>query len=211
MSARVAVLISGSGTNLQALIDATAGGHPADIALVVADRHKAGGLQRAHAAGIPTEVLLKRDHPTREAYDGALVDQLRRHEVSWVVLAGFMRLVTPVLLDAFPWRVLNIHPALLPAFPGLHAQQQAFDHGVRVAGATVHFVDRGTDTGPIIAQAAVPVLPSDDAGSLQRRILAMEHKLYPTALRWAVEGKLSIDGRKVRVAGDPPTFLWSAD
>jgi phosphoribosylglycinamide formyltransferase-1 len=209
MSVRVAVLLSGSGTNLQALIDATTADHPAEIALVIADRHKAFGLKRAAAAGIPTEVVLKRDHPSREAYDEALVGHLRRHDIQWIALAGFMRLVTPVLLDAFPLRVLNIHPALLPTFPGLRAQKQAFDYGVKIAGATVHFVDLGTDTGPIIAQGAVPVLTGDDEHALQERILAMEHRLYPLVLRWAADGHLSVEGRQVSVAKDPATFLWS--
>ena len=212
MKSRVAVLVSGSGTNLQALIDATkTQDHPAQIALVVADRHKAFGLTRATDAGIATAVIRKTEHPTREAYDAALVETLRQHDIGWVALAGFMRLVTPVLLDAFPSRVLNIHPALLPAFPGLHAQDQSFTYGVKIAGATVHLVDSGTDTGPIIAQGAVPVLPSDDATSLQQRILKMEHRLYPMALRWATEGRLRVLGRQVSIQGDPASFFWHQD
>jgi phosphoribosylglycinamide formyltransferase 1 len=211
MSPRVAVLISGSGTNLQALLDASEDLHPAEIVLVVSDRHKAKGLQRARDKGIATAVLLKRDYDTREDYDRALVDVLHQHRVDWVALAGFMRLVTPVLLDAFSMRVLNIHPALLPAFPGLHAQRQALEHGVRITGATVHFVDDGTDTGPIIVQSAVPVLPSDDLSTLQHRILRTEHRIYPLALGWAVEGRLRVEGRHVTVDGNPATFLWSSD
>lgn len=191
---RAAVLVSGSGTNLQALLD-TPG--PAEIALVVSNRADSFGLERARARGVPTVVLPNRKD--REAYDAALVDVLTAHSVDVVCLAGFMRLVTPVLLDAFPWRVLNIHPALLPSFPGLHAQKQAFEHGVRVAGATVHFVDAGTDTGPIIAQGAVPVLPGDDADRLAARILRLEHRLYPMVLRWLVEGRLTVSGRHVGV------------
>ena len=209
MTVRVAVLISGSGTNLQALIDATSDDNPAMIALVVADRHKALGLQRARDAGIPTAVILKRDHDSRERYDEALVQVLRKHEIEWVALAGFMRLVTPILLDAFPWRVLNIHPALLPAFPGLHGQRQAFEYGVKISGATVHFVDTGTDTGPIIAQGAVPLLAGDDEDRARARILRIEHQLYPMVLRWAAEGRLAVTNRNVTVIGDLPTFLWS--
>jgi phosphoribosylglycinamide formyltransferase-1 len=122
-----------------------------------------------------------------------------------------MRLVTSVLLDAFPMHVINIHPALLPAFPGLHAQRQALEHGTKITGATVHFVDDGTDTGPIIVQSAVPVLATDDLEALQQRILRTEHQIYPLALRWAVEGRLQVEGRQVSVKGAPPTFLWSGD
>lgn len=207
----VAVLVSGSGTNLQALIDATrSADHPARIALVVSNRRDAYALVRAEQAGIPTRVLPNRAFADRAAYDAALVATLREAGVEWVALAGFMRLLTPTLLDAYPWRVLNVHPALLPAFPGLHGQQQAFDYGVRIAGATVHLVDPGTDTGPIIAQGAVPVLPDDTAETLQQRILRVEHRLYPMALRWAVEDRLRVDGRTVRVALRPgeATWLW---
>lgn len=196
----VAVLISGSGTNLQALIDAAAApDYPARIALVVSDRPGCRGLERARDAGIPVQVHRASEHADRRAYDRALVETLHTHQVAWVCLAGFMRLVTPVLLEAFHHRVLNIHPALLPAFPGLHAQRQALLHGARITGATVHLVDEGTDTGPIVAQGAVPVLPHDDLETLQRRILRVEHRLYPMVLRWAVEGRLSVLGRQVRL------------
>lgn len=196
---RVGVLISGSGSNLQAILDATAApDHPAEVALVLSNRADAFGLERARRAGVPAEVLSHRGLG-REAYDGLLVERLRAASVQWVCLAGFMRIVTPVLLGAFPGRVLNIHPALLPSFPGLHGQAQAFEAGVRVAGATVHLVDEGTDTGPIVAQGVVPVLPGDDADSLAARILTVEHRLYPMALRWAVEGRLHVEGHKVRV------------
>ncbi len=206
MSPRVAVLISGSGSNLQALMDAA---DNYEIAVVISDRHKAFGLTRAREAGIPTEVLLKRDHPTREAYDQAMVATLQGYQVDWVALAGFMRLVTTVLLDAYPSRILNIHPALLPAFPGLHGQKQAHDYGVKISGATVHLVDSGTDTGPIIAQAAVPAFSNDSADDLAARILKMEHRLYPMVLRWAAADRLRVEGRRVSVVGDPPTFLLS--
>jgi phosphoribosylglycinamide formyltransferase-1 len=204
----VAVLISGSGTNLQALIDAAGTSAGFRVALVVSNKRDAYGLERARAAGIPAEWLPARKGEPREAYDAALVDLLRANGVEWVCMAGFMRLVTPVLLDAFPWRVLNIHPALLPAFPGLHAQQQAFDAGVRITGATVHLVDGGMDTGPIVAQGAVPVMPSDSVDTLQQRILRMEHRLYPLVLRWAASGRLSVVDGRAHVESDEPRFLF---
>lgn len=205
----VAVLVSGSGTNLQALIDATAApDHPARIAVVVADRAKAFGLERARRAGLPTEVVLKRDHADRDAYDAALVEALQQHGVEWVCLAGFMKIVGPALLAAFPQRILNIHPSLLPAFPGLHAQRQALEAGVRVAGATVHVVDAGMDTGPIVVQGGVEVLPGDTEASLGERILhRVEHRIYPMALRWAVEGRLRVTGGRLEVDTASPRWL----
>ncbi len=195
------VLISGSGSNLQALLDASADPtYPAEIAVVLSNRADAYGLHRARAAGVPAEVWPHRDAPSRAAYDARLVERLRAHDVEWVCLAGFMRLVTPTLLGAFPWRVLNIHPGLLPAFPGLHAQAQALAAGVKIAGCTVHLVDSGADTGPIVAQAAVPVLPDDDEAALSARILAQEHRLYPEALRAAVEGRIKLVDGRVQVA-----------
>ncbi len=212
----VAVLVSGSGTNLQALIDAThAPDHPAQIAVVLADRHKAFGLERARRAGIPTEVVLKRDHPDRSAYDEAVADRLRAHGVDWVCLAGFMKVVGPPILAAFPDRILNVHPALLPAFPGLHGPAQALAHGVQIAGATVHVVDDGMDTGPIVAQGAVPVVPGDDDEALGQRILhGVEHVIYPRALRWAASGKLRVVRHvgvppRVEVDGDPARFVFA--
>jgi phosphoribosylglycinamide formyltransferase 1 len=179
----VAVLISGSGTNLQALLDACADPNfPARIALVLSNRRDAFGLERARKASVPAVWLSHRAFAKRKDYDAELVRVLREHEVEWVCLAGFMRLVTPTFLAAFPRRVLNIHPSLLPSFPGLHAQQQAFDHGVKITGCTVHYVDEGTDTGPIIAQASVPVLNNDTVDTLSARILEQEHRLYPSVL-----------------------------
>jgi len=211
MSTRFAVLLSGSGTNLAALIDAA--GAPesqAEIALVVSNKRDAYGLQRAREAGIPT-VHIPHTGKERAEFDAELVKTLRSHDVEWVLLAGFMRLLTPVFLDAFTQRVINIHPALLPSFPGVNAQQQAFDAGVRVAGATVHFVELGVDSGPVIAQGAVPVLEEDDAEALQRRILSMEHQIFPMAMHWAAEGRLSVKGRRVTVDLRPgeQRFLWS--
>ena len=190
---RIGVLISGGGTNLQALIDAVhLGPCDAEIAIVISNRHRAFGLERAQKAGIQTAHIGHRKYDTREAYDEAIVHCLRQHDVNWVCLAGFMRIITPVFLDAYQGRILNIHPSLLPAFPGLHAQQQAYDAGVRVTGATVHFVDRGCDTGPIIAQGSVPVVDGDTVDTLKQRILSIEHRLYPMVVHWAIEGRLSL-------------------
>lgn len=205
----VGVLASGSGTNLQALLDACANpSFPARIAVVLSNRKDARALNRARAAGVPALFLPKRRQTSRAAYDASLVAALRDHGVLWVCLAGYMRLVSPTFLSAFPDRVLNIHPALLPAFPRLHAQQQALDHGVRIAGATVHFVDGGCDTGPVICQGAVPVFQDDDATSLSARILTVEHQLYPRALRMAVEGRLVLRGRLVEVDLRPGESRW---
>ncbi|HXU83885.1 MAG TPA: phosphoribosylglycinamide formyltransferase [Polyangia bacterium] len=199
----VGVLASGSGTNLQALIGAAARGEldPARLAVVGVNVPGCGALERATQAGIPSFVLDHKAFASREGFDAALVESLRRHQVELVVLAGFMRLLTPAFLAAFPHRVVNIHPALLPAFPGTHAQRQAFSYGVKVSGCTVHFVDTGTDTGPIIAQAVVPVLESDDEESLRARILTEEHRLLPAVVRAVAEGRVSVDGRMVRVRG----------
>jgi phosphoribosylglycinamide formyltransferase-1 len=188
----VAVLISGSGTNLQALLDAAAAPDwPGRIALVISNRRDAFGLERARAAGVPALWIPHRGK-SKEEFETELLAALDEHGVQWVALAGFMRLLSGRFLSHFPNRVLNIHPALLPAFPGLHAPEQALEAGVRVSGATVHLVDEGTDTGPIICQGAVPVLPGDDLDSLKARILTLEHQLYPLALRWAVEGRLQV-------------------
>lgn len=202
--ARIAVLASGGGTNFQALIDACAApDFPARICLLLTNRPRAGCLERAERAGIPTRVLRHRAYDSREAFDTAMVAALREAGAEWVCLAGFMRVVTPVFLEAFAGRVLNIHPSLLPAFPGLHAQQQAYEAGVRVSGCTVHFVDPGVDTGPIIVQGVVPRLEGDSAENLQQRILAMEHRVFPLALRWAAEGRLRLVDGVARVDLQP--------
>jgi phosphoribosylglycinamide formyltransferase-1 len=188
------VLVSGSGTNLQSILDAIERGKlAARVAVVVSNKAAAGALERAARADVPSVVIDHKAHASREAFDQAIVDTLRARGVEWVVLAGFMRIVTPVLLSAFPMRVVNIHPALLPSFPGIDAQKQAFDHGVRVTGCTVHLVDSGTDTGPIIAQRAVPVLEGDDLDSLKARVLAAEHALLPEVLQWIAEGRVTVD------------------
>lgn len=206
------VLVSGSGTNLQAIVDAVAARTlDARVAVVISNLGHVAALERARQAGIEALVIDHHSYETRQAFDAAVVRELRARGVEVVVLAGFMRLVTDVLLEAFPMRIVNVHPGLLPAFPGIHAQRQALDYGVRVAGCTVHFVDRGTDTGPIIAQAAVPVLDGDDESTLSGRILAKEHELLPRALQWIAEGRVVVDpadvagGRaRVRVQGARP-------
>jgi phosphoribosylglycinamide formyltransferase-1 len=192
------VLISGRGSNLQALIDATADGRlDAPIRVVISNRADAPGLARARAAGIEALVIDHRGWPTRTDYDRALAGALQERRVDLVCLAGFMRLVGPALIEAFPKAILNIHPSLLPAFPGLDAQRQAVEHGVKVSGATVHFVTTELDAGPIIAQRAVPVLDTDTGETLAERILAEEHRLYPDAVRMVLAGGWRIEGRRV--------------
>jgi phosphoribosylglycinamide formyltransferase 1 len=200
----IGVLVSGSGTNLQAILDAQARGElGAEVRVVISNKPGVRALERAAAAGVPSRVLPHKEFASREAYDDALVAVLREHRVEIVALAGFMRLVTPRLLEAFPQRVVNIHPSLLPAFPGLHAQRQALEHGARVSGCTVHLVDSGLDSGPIIAQAAVPVLDADDEAALAARILTEEHRLYPAALRALAEGRVAVHGRRVVIRSAP--------
>jgi phosphoribosylglycinamide formyltransferase-1 len=200
---RLAVLISGRGSNLQSIIDAvSAGALNAEIAIVLSNRSEAAGLARARAAGIATVCLSHREFRDRDSYDRAIVDELRAHDVGLVCLAGFMRLVGAPLLEAFPSRLLNIHPSLLPAFPGLEAQRQALEYGVRVSGATVHLVTAELDGGPIVAQASVPVLPEDTIETLSARILAEEHTLYPQAIGIVLDGGWQVEGRRfVRRAG----------
>jgi len=196
------VLVSGSGTNLQAILDASASGRiPVAVKVVISNRPKAGGLDRARAAGVPAVALSHRAFDGREAFEEALIGVLRDHGARWVALAGFMRLLTPHFLRAFPDSVVNIHPALLPSFPGTHGPRQALDYGARWSGCTVHFVDEGTDTGPIIAQAVVPVLPTDDEESLARRILVQEHRIYPWALSLLALGRVRREGRRVLIEG----------
>ncbi|RNC68742.1 MAG: phosphoribosylglycinamide formyltransferase [Desulfuromonadales bacterium] len=198
---KIGVLVSGSGSNLQAIIDRIEDGTlTAKVACVISNKADAYALERAKRHGIATHVLDHRSHAGREAYDAALVELLRSHGVQLVVLAGFMRIVTPVLLEAFPHAVMNIHPALLPAFPGLHAQHQSLQYGVKITGCTVHFVDEGTDTGPIIIQAAVPVMEDDTEDSLSARIQVEEHRIYPEAVRLFADGRLTINGRRVVIA-----------
>lgn len=202
MTARLGVLISGRGSNLQAIIDAIARGRlAAAIAIVISSRADAAGLERARSAGIETLYLNPRAYPDRDAYDAAIAGALHERRVDLVCLAGFMRLVGPRLLEVFPNRILNIHPSLLPSFPGLDAQRQALEHGVQVTGATVHLVTSDLDGGPIVMQAAVPVAPGDTVDSLSARILVEEHRIYPEAIRIVLEGGWTIAARRfVRVA-----------
>ena len=198
----IGVLISGSGTNLQAIIDAIEAGRlDAQIEVVVSNKANAFGIERARRHGIPTEVLDHRSFSSREAYVEAVVAILRQRRVALVVLAGFMRLLSPGFIRAFANRIMNIHPALLPAFPGLNVQQRAVEHGVRFSGCTVHFVNEECDEGPIIIQAVVPVLPDDTGETLAARILEQEHRIYPRAIQLYAAGRLQIVGRRVVVQG----------
>jgi phosphoribosylglycinamide formyltransferase 1 len=198
---RVGVLVSGRGSNLQALLDASARpGYPAEIVVVISDRERAAALDRARTAGVEALVVNPKDFGDREAFDLALVSELNARRVGLVCTAGFMRILSAAFTNAFAGRAMNIHPSLLPAFPGLHAQRQALEHGVRVAGATVHFLaDGAVDTGPIILQASVPVEPGDTEETLAARILVEEHRLYPEAVRLFAEGRLTVAGRRVIV------------
>ena len=199
---RIGVLVSGRGSNLQALVDAARRGElGGEVAVVVSNVEGAPALERARAAGVPA---VFHDHrgKKREDFDAEVVEILRAHQVDLVCLAGFMRLLSPVFVRAFPGRVVNIHPALLPAFPGLDAQRQAWEHGAKVSGATVHLVDEGLDSGPIVAQEAVSVLSSDTAETLAARILEVEHRLYPRAVRLLLEGRCRVEGRRVMVEGE---------
>jgi phosphoribosylglycinamide formyltransferase-1 len=202
---RVGVLVSGRGTNLQALLDASARrDYPAEVVVVISDRERAAALERARAARVEALYVNPKDFADREAFDLQLVRELTERRVGLVCTAGFMRILSPAFTRAFAGRAMNIHPSLLPAFPGLHVQRQALDHGVKVAGATVHFLDEGAvDTGPIILQCSVPVWPDDTEATLAARILIEEHRLYPEAVRLFAEGRLSIVGRRVTVREKP--------
>jgi phosphoribosylglycinamide formyltransferase 1 len=196
---RVGVLVSGRGSNLQALLDASSRpGYPAEVVIVISDRERAAALDRARAAVVEALFVNPKDFGDREAFDLALVSEFASRRVGLVCSAGFMRILSPAYTRAFAGRAMNIHPSLLPAFPGLHAQRQALHYGARITGATVHFVDDGpVDTGPIILQASVPVEPDDTEETLSARILAQEHRLYPEAVRLFAEGRLALVGRRV--------------
>jgi phosphoribosylglycinamide formyltransferase 1 len=195
--AKLGVLISGRGTNLQAIVDAIRENRlRAEIALVISNRADAAGLKRAAAAGVQALVVSHRGHASREEYDQLLAQTLIEARVDLVCLAGFMRLLTPTFLDAFPNRVLNIHPSLLPAFPGVDAQRQAFEHGVKVTGVTVHLVNADLDAGPIVMQRAIPVLDADTVETLSARILEEEHRLYPEAIQRVLDAGWRIEGRR---------------
>jgi phosphoribosylglycinamide formyltransferase-1 len=196
-SARVAVLLSGRGSNLVALAEACARGEvPAEIVLVVSNKTDAAGLERARERGIPAVAIPGKGMP-REEHEARVIAALQEAQAEWVCLAGYMRLLSESFIASFPHRILNIHPALLPAFPGLEAQHQAWEYGVKVSGCTVHLVDAGCDTGPVVLQRAVPVLDDDTAESLARRILEQEHVAYPTALRLLLTRRWHVEGRRV--------------
>ncbi|HJR18193.1 MAG TPA: phosphoribosylglycinamide formyltransferase [Actinomycetota bacterium] len=194
-SMRVGVLLSGSGTNLQAILDGA--GPEYEVVVAVSDRADAYGLERARSAGVEAVHLDPKAHESRESLNEALADVLREHRVELVCLAGFMRILAPNFIKAFEGRILNIHPALLPAFPGAHAVREALEWGVQVTGCTVHFADEEVDHGPILLQEAVPILPGDDEGRLHERIKTVEHRLYPEAIRLIALGHVRIDGRRV--------------
>ena len=213
---RLGVLASGRGSNLQAIIDAIETGTlDARIVVVISNKREAPALDRARRHGI-TEIFLDpkpfSGRPdTREAYDRALLDVLQKYEVELVLLAGYMKIVTSVLVQAYPNRIMNIHPALLPAFPGLDVQKKALEHGVKISGCTVHFVTEGVDEGPIIVQAAVPIHEADTAETLAARILEQEHRLYPRAVQLYAEGKLHVEGRCVRIQQNGSSSIPSTD
>jgi len=197
--AKIAVLISGRGSNLKALLDACADpDYPAEISLVISNKPKADGLEHARAAGVTQAVIDHRDFETREEFDAAVTERLRAAKVDYVCLAGFMRMLSADFVDEWRGRLINIHPSLLPAFRGLHVQERTLDGGVKIAGCTVHFVSAEMDAGPIVGQAAVPVLPGDTVETLSARILEQEHRLYPASLRLIVEGAARISGAVVQ-------------
>jgi phosphoribosylglycinamide formyltransferase-1 len=191
------VLISGRGSNLQAILDAIGTGRlNAKVGVVVSNKGDAPGLERARKAGVPTVAISHRDFDSRESFDAAVLEALQRYDVDVICLAGFMRILSPVLVRAYPHRILNIHPSLLPAFTGLNAQRQALEHGVKVSGVTVHLVDEELDHGPILLQRTVPVLENDDEEALSARILEQEHQVYPEAIELVLDGRVRIEGRR---------------
>lgn len=201
MSLKLAILASGEGTNAQAIMDkARDGSLDAEIRLIFSNRPGAGVIARAKQAHIPAIALDHQQYPSRTAYDLALVEILREADCEIIVLAGYMRILSKAFLDAFEGHVLNIHPALLPSFPGTHGAQDALDYGVKLSGASVHFVEEHMDSGPLIIQAAVPVKIEEDVEALKQRIHALEHRIYPQALQWLAEGRISISGHRVALA-----------
>ena len=206
---RIVILISGRGSNMEALVRACAAERwPARIVAVLSNRPDAAGLAHAEAAGIATGVVDHRAHASREAFDEALARAVEAHAPDVVVLAGFMRILGASFVERFAGRLLNIHPSLLPAFPGLHTHRRALQAGCQVAGATVHFVTAELDHGPIVIQSVVPVRPGDDEAALAARVLATEHLIYPRAVRWLVEGALELSGGRVRHRGGEPQWLY---
>jgi len=198
---RVAVLVSGNGSNLQSIIDhSEADKLNASIVCVISNRADAYALERASKHQIPAYHVNHSEYPDRESFDAAVLSIVKEHDTDLIVLAGFNRIISQVMLDAFPMAILNIHPALLPSFPGNRAQRNALLSGVKIAGCTVHFVDSGTDTGPIIAQAAVPVFDGDTEETLSQRILCQEHRIYPGVIQLYAEGRITVEGRKVVIS-----------
>lgn len=199
---KIGVLASGRGSNFQSIIDAIESGYlDASVGLLITDNPSAFALERAEKHGIEHLVMVPEKFSSRDEYFKYIAVELHKRGVELVVLAGFMRIVGKPLIDEFPSRIMNIHPALLPSFPGLHGQQQASDYGVKIAGCTVHFVDEGMDTGPVIIQAAVTVKDSDSAETLSARILKLEHRIYPAAIRYFAEGRIKVTGRRVKISG----------
>ena len=202
--ARVAILLSGRGSNFVALHRAIAEGSvPAEVVAVVSDKEDAAGLARARELGLHAVAVTRRGLLTREAHEARVLDVLRRAEAEWICLAGYMRLLSASFVSSFPRRILNIHPSLLPSFPGLQAQAKALEHGVKISGCTVHLVDEGLDSGPIVLQEAVPVLPGDDEDQLSARILAAEHRCYPEALRLVLSQPWRVEGRRFLLEDRP--------
>ncbi|HHN65842.1 MAG TPA: phosphoribosylglycinamide formyltransferase [Nitrospirae bacterium] len=195
---RLGVLASGRGSNFQSIIDSIDSGYLyAKVELLITDNPEAFAIERARKSRIPFKIMEPSHYPDRDSYYRAIAEELKKRGVELVILAGFMRVVKKPLIDAYPMRIMNIHPALLPSFPGLHGQRQAVEYGVKISGCTVHFVDEGVDTGPIIVQAAVPVYHDDTEESLSERILMEEHKIYPYAIKLFIEGRLKVDDRRV--------------
>lgn len=203
MTMNIGVMASGRGSNFQSIIDSTESGFiRAKIVLLISDKQEAYALVRAKNHNIDHLTISPKDFPDRDTYFGHIAHEFKRRETGLIILAGFMLVVGKPLIEKFTNRIMNIHPALLPSFPGLHGQKQAVDYGVQISGCTVHFVDEGMDTGPIIVQSAVPAYPDDTEESLSKRILKQEHKIYPLAIKYFVEGKITVEGRKVTVQTD---------
>jgi phosphoribosylglycinamide formyltransferase 1 len=201
---RLVIIISGRGSNMEAIVNA---GLPGKVAAVISNRAEAQGLDTARRLGVPTRVVDHRHFPDREAFDAELERRIAEHEPDLVALAGFMRILTPGFVAQFRGRLINIHPSLLPAFPGLDTHARALEAGARIHGCTVHFVTDAVDHGPIVIQAAVPVLPNDTEEALAARVLEQEHRIYPQAIRWFLQGRLHLDGNRVEVRDAPPAGL----
>ena len=200
----IGILVSGSGSNLQSIIDnIEQGALAAEIKVVISNHPEAYALERCRKHHIPAVVIRHQEFRSREDFDREMISVLQFHGVELVVMAGFMRVLTPLFLNAFPMKIMNIHPALLPAFPGTHVQQKAVEYGVKFSGCTVHFADEGVDTGPVIIQAVVPVLPGDTADALAARILREEHRIYPQAIQFYAEGRIRVSGRNVKILNGP--------